>query len=94
MVAHTVLPTGENYLDVGTGKKSKVLMEKEVPRKVFVFSCGGGLYSEYEQIRELNEQLGTLAHQSDTDADIDQVIYGADCLHSPNEFYHMLRKHI
>ena len=61
LLGHTVLPTGENYYNVASGKKAKVIIEKEVPRKVFVFTCGGGSFYEYEQIRNLNEQLGTLA---------------------------------
>ena len=33
----------------------------DVPRKVIVFSCGGGSFAEYEQIVNLNKELG-LAH--------------------------------
>lgn len=94
MTSHVVLPAGENYLDVSTGKKSKVLVEKEAPRKVFVFSCGGGSFAEYEQIRDLNEQLNTLAAVPESDAAIDQVIYGADFVYSATEFYSQLRQHI
>lgn len=85
---------GENYSDIATGKKSKVLVERETPRKVFVFSCGGGSFFEYEQIRDLNSSLGTVVANPDKEPlpAIDQVIYGADCIYSPAEFYETLRK--
>lgn len=68
LIAHTVLPAGENYLDVGTGKKSKVVVDREMPRKVFVFGCGGGSFVEYEQIRDLNTHFNTLAANPDDPA--------------------------
>jgi hypothetical protein len=43
-----VLPAGENYFDVATGTKTRVILDRDTPRKVFVFSCGGGSFSEYE----------------------------------------------
>ena len=88
LMAHTVLPAGENYLDVGTGKKAKVVVEREKPRKVFVFGCGGGSFVEYEQVRELNHHFSTLAaNPEESGAKLDQIIYGADSVHSPTEFF-------
>jgi len=51
------LPQNENYYDVSSSKKSKLIYKHEIPRKAFVFTCGGGSFVEYEQIKYLNEQL-------------------------------------
>ena len=32
------------------------MAKSDVPRKVIVFSCGGGSFYEYEQIRAINEE--------------------------------------
>ena len=51
-----LLPAGEYYLDVGTGSKSQQLLKQDVPRKVVAFSCGGGSFFEYEQVKALNTE--------------------------------------
>ena len=39
---------GEFYFDLSSGQKLYQLAKSDVPRKVVVFSCGGGSFYEYE----------------------------------------------
>ena len=54
MTYQTILPQGEYYLDMGTGKKIQQIPRADLPRKIVVFSCGGGSFVEYENIKNLN----------------------------------------
>jgi len=51
-----MLPQGEYYLDLATGSKLKIVPKMDVPRKVIAFSCGGGSFFEYEQVKALNAE--------------------------------------
>lgn len=51
-----LLPQGEYYYDLSTGAKLQQIPKIDVPRKVVAFSCGGGSFVEYEQIKALNEE--------------------------------------
>ena len=54
MTYQTILPQGEYYLEMGTGKMIQQIPRTDLPRKIVVFSCGGGSYVEYENIKNLN----------------------------------------
>ena len=54
MTYQTILPQGEYYLEMGTGKTIQQIPRADLPRKIVVFSCGGGSYVEYENIKNLN----------------------------------------
>ena len=58
MTYQTILPEGEYYLDLSTGKTLKQIPKVDLPRKIVVFSCGGGSFVEYEFIKNLNQELG------------------------------------
>ena len=54
MTYQTILPQTEHYLDLGTGRTSQMIAKGDMPRKIVVFSCGGGSFVEYEFIKNLN----------------------------------------
>ena len=54
MTYQTILPQGEYYLEMATGKTIQQIPRADLPRKIVVFSCGGGSYVEYENIKNLN----------------------------------------
>ena len=63
-----MLPQGEHYLDLATGVKLKQVPKVDVPRKVIAFSCGGGSFFEYEQVRALNDEKCKAAGRSGSGA--------------------------
>ena len=96
MTYQTILPQGEYYLDMGTGKTIQQIPRADLPRKIVVFSCGGGSFVEYENIKNLNQELGCMQFNDvENDANknpyFDQVLYGTDHIFSPQEFVKELK---
>ena len=56
MEYQAMLPQGEYYYDLSTKQTLQQLPKADVPRKVVAFSCGGGSYVEYEQVKQLSEE--------------------------------------
>mmetsp|Transcript_4051 Transcript_4051/g.4940 ORF Transcript_4051/g.4940 Transcript_4051/m.4940 type:complete len:109 (+) Transcript_4051:164-490(+) len=60
-----VLPQGESYFDLATRQSYQQLAKADVPKKVVAFSCGGGSFVEYDQIKQLNEEKCSSGGQRD-----------------------------